>query len=401
MSPPESSRLTWTRRLLVSAAAMLMMASLPVSAVEPETCFSRQHQNAIVNFRLALTRAVTANDARVVRSERDCVLACCSEEIKPGAKCNMAVFNANKHAGDDNCFLFHCQTEQDCPLMKAQEGINTYDIYKGNRICFSSKPQNKMAKKGKPHPVSSSTTTWLTLSSSTSLPVVTAGKEAEHRTTDKPQPNGGTTITTTTTTPPPPTTPTTTPSTTTALHPTTTPTTTTTIPTTTTTIPTTTTTIPTTTTTIPTTTTTIPTTTTTIPTTTTTIPTTTTTIPTTTTTIPTTTTTIPTTTTTTTPTTTTTTPLPTSTVATTTELSTMRTAPDASLVIVPKGAVQSDQADRTGAAQGAVKSGVVAFTVLGLAVLTLALAIGGRKAMESFDRRHYTRLELNDLHYEV
>nr|XP_020469096.1 MANSC domain-containing protein 1 [Monopterus albus] len=355
MSPPESSRLTWTRRLLVSAAAMLMMASLPVSAVEPETCFSRQHQNAIVNFRLALTRAVTANDARVVRSERDCVLACCSEEIKPGAKCNMAVFNANKHAGDDNCFLFHCQTEQDCPLMKAQEGINTYDIY----------------------------------------------KEAEHRTTDKPQPNGGTTITTTTTTPPPPTTPTTTPSTTTALHPTTTPTTTTTIPTTTTTIPTTTTTIPTTTTTIPTTTTTIPTTTTTIPTTTTTIPTTTTTIPTTTTTIPTTTTTIPTTTTTTTPTTTTTTPLPTSTVATTTELSTMRTAPDASLVIVPKGAVQSDQADRTGAAQGAVKSGVVAFTVLGLAVLTLALAIGGRKAMESFDRRHYTRLELNDLHYEV
>ena len=53
------------------------------------------------------------------------------------------------------------------------------------------------------------------------------------------------------------------------------------------------------------------------------------------------------------------------------------------------------------AARGAVKSGMVAFMVLGLAVLTLALAVGGRKAMESFDRRHYTRLELNDLHYEV
>lgn len=39
--------------------------------------------------------------------------------------------------------------------------------------------------------------------------------------------------------------------------------------------------------------------------------------------------------------------------------------------------------------------------VLALAVLTLALAVGGRKAMESFDRRHYTRLELNELHYEV
>lgn len=52
--------------------------------------------------------------------------------VSKGAKCNMAVFNANKQPSDDNCFLFHCQTEQDCPLMKAQEGINTYDIYKGD-----------------------------------------------------------------------------------------------------------------------------------------------------------------------------------------------------------------------------------------------------------------------------
>ncbi|GLD68761.1 MANSC domain-containing protein 1 [Lates japonicus] len=133
MFPPESGRPSpWTLRLLVSAAAVVItLVSLPVSAVEPETCFSRQHQNAIVNVRQALNRPSTAMDARVVRSERDCVLACCSEEVKPGAKCNMAVFNANKHAGDDNCFLFHCQTEQDCPLMKAQDGINTYDIYKG------------------------------------------------------------------------------------------------------------------------------------------------------------------------------------------------------------------------------------------------------------------------------
>lgn len=79
-----------------------------------------------------------------------------------------------------------------------------------------------------------------------------------------------------------------------------------------------------------------------------------------------------------------------------------------SLLIVPKGAVQPEQplqdqsqAKAATAGHGLVKSGVVVFMVLGLAVLTLALAIGGRKAMESFDRRHYTRLELNDLHYEV
>lgn len=51
--------------------------------------------------------------------------------VRPGARCNMAVFKSSKQAGEENCFLFHCPTEQDCPLMKAQDGVNTYDIYKG------------------------------------------------------------------------------------------------------------------------------------------------------------------------------------------------------------------------------------------------------------------------------
>ncbi|KAF1372066.1 hypothetical protein PFLUV_G00260480 [Perca fluviatilis] len=241
MTPPAPSR---TLRppgatTLVTLTLLLLMTSLPMSAaVEPETCFSRQHQSAIVNVRQALTKPTTAMDARVVRSERDCVLACCSEEVKPGAKCNMAVFNGNKHAGEDNCFLFHCQTEQDCPLMKAQDAINTYDIYKAT----TTKPPT----------------------STPFLPI--------------------------------------------------------------------------------------------------------------------------------------------------TDWSTV--TPAATLLIVPKGAEQSELplqnlsagrgvGEGATATRGALKTGMVVFMVLGLAVLTLALAAAGRKAMESFDRRHYTRLELNDLHYEV
>lgn len=84
MTPSASARPSWTLRPLLAATLLLLMTSLPVSAVEPETCFSRQHQNVIVNVRQALGRPTTATDARVVRSERDCVLACCSEEVKPG-----------------------------------------------------------------------------------------------------------------------------------------------------------------------------------------------------------------------------------------------------------------------------------------------------------------------------
>lgn len=84
MTPSASARPSWTLRPLLATALLLLMTSLPVSAVEPETCFSREHQNVIVNVRQALGRPTTAMDARLVRSERDCVLACCSEEVKPG-----------------------------------------------------------------------------------------------------------------------------------------------------------------------------------------------------------------------------------------------------------------------------------------------------------------------------
>ncbi|CAB1346316.1 unnamed protein product, partial [Coregonus sp. 'balchen'] len=114
---------------------MLMMAAAgPVSGSDAETCFSRQHQNATVNVRQALARPTTVMDSRVAQSERDCVLACCSEDVKPGIKCTLAVFNPHKPSeppNNHNCQLFHCQNEQDCPLLAAEQGVNTYDIFKG------------------------------------------------------------------------------------------------------------------------------------------------------------------------------------------------------------------------------------------------------------------------------
>ncbi|XP_070710296.1 MANSC domain-containing protein 1 [Pempheris klunzingeri] len=386
MTPPASPP-SWAFGLL---AAVLLMSSLPVSAVDPETCFSRQHQSVIVNVRQALNRPATAMDARAVQSERDCVLACCSEEVKPGAKCNMAVFNGNKPPREDNCFLFHCQTEQDCPLMKAQDGINTYDIYKGLIHPTTMRP------------VAMATTmdqTTTTTTTTTHTPTTPTTTTTTRRSTTTP-PTTTTTTTTTTTSAP---TTTQAPATTAApppiiviaTMPVVTP------------------------------------------------------APTSTTTTATTTTRAPTTKTTTTtpappvmpaaakkpnktskkqnktakkvkphPVSTTPSARPATTslrVVTATKEAAPRTTSKptttttTSLVIVPKDAVQSDHAlqnssagrGKAAAARGAMKSGVVAFMVLGLAVLTLALAVGGRKAMESFDRRHYTRLELNDLHYEV
>ncbi|XP_034019666.1 MANSC domain-containing protein 1 [Thalassophryne amazonica] len=457
MTPPTSSV-----QLLVTIMLMLM-----ASGMEPETCFSRQHQSAIVDMGFVLHQEGTAMDARLVSSERACILSCCSEEVKPDAKCNMVVFNDLKGPGEENCFLFHCNKEQDCPLKKAQSGVNTYDIFKGvihpTMIRLVTKEQTTTSAPSTPtiQPVTTATTSpavttpqatiTTTMTTTTTTPATSTTVQPPAATTEAPPilivPTlpVATTVTTTTTTPTP-----------------TTPFTTTTAQSTTTTTPATPTVASIITTRKPNkmskkqnktskkakihavTTTTQkavtshviemtsrvtaepPPTTKTATFVTTTTTGTITTMPTTAmSTIPSTTTpaTTPSTTTTVMIITSTATPLPTTAVTTLSTTTTVTvvaesyttwTSPGSSLVITAKGAVQADQTlqkpvsavDRVAqgkamAARAAMKSGTVAFMVLALAVLTLALAVGGRKAMESFDRRHYTRLELNDLHYEV
>lgn len=75
--------MTLSAAVLVPVAVLLVMMSLPASALDSETCFSRQHQSVTVNVRQALSRAAAMNP-RLVHSERDCVLACCSEDVQPG-----------------------------------------------------------------------------------------------------------------------------------------------------------------------------------------------------------------------------------------------------------------------------------------------------------------------------
>uniref|UniRef100_A0A096LYB7 MANSC domain containing 1 n=1 Tax=Poecilia formosa TaxID=48698 RepID=A0A096LYB7_POEFO len=209
MTPPTDLR-PLPRLLFV----MLLM-SLPAAALEPETCFSRQHQGAAINVRVALSRDAAAMMARIVRSERDCVLACCSEEVRTGARCNMAVFKANKQAGEHNCLLFHCPTELDCPLMKAAEGSNTYDIYKGLSHPPTLRPVPMTTTLQTTSTSTSLTTTTTTTqtapSSMTSLPAETGRKEVEDKHTSVPE---TTTSATTTTVAPATSTATTTPTTT-------------------------------------------------------------------------------------------------------------------------------------------------------------------------------------------
>ncbi|KAG7320188.1 hypothetical protein KOW79_016041 [Hemibagrus wyckioides] len=341
-------------KLLLGALIFLLACSCALSSIG-ETCYSRQHRDTIVNVRKALD-----HQKRKKEAERDCILACCSEELKPGIKCNMVMYKPSSQDGIENCYLFHCETEQDCPLMSAKPGTNTYDIFKG-----MTHPAAKGKERAPTMPIMITKQPSTTQSTSTTMKPTTTTTTTQPTTTTSTMQSSTTTHSNTTTT------------STIAptelaiilltmpveIVPTATSTTTTT---------------------------------------------------------------------TTTQSTTTTTKVP-STTSTTTTTHPVEPPPNPvrplkkqirppkkpephgksnpKVVVVemenelknrdsdPAGASASDKSNKKSHLMW--KNSLALLVVLTLIILMFVLAIVGRRAMESFDRRHYTRLELNDLHYEI
>ncbi|KAG5830770.1 hypothetical protein ANANG_G00314120 [Anguilla anguilla] len=112
------------------AAALLLMLRSVAMAPPAEQCLSKLHVNTIVNVRVALSAKGTVMDSCITPTQQACIRSCCSKDLVPGFKCNMVVYQLNKPLGSDNCYLFHCDREEDCPLV-AMEGVNSYYIFTG------------------------------------------------------------------------------------------------------------------------------------------------------------------------------------------------------------------------------------------------------------------------------
>lgn len=72
------------------AAVVLLVSLLFLHTSDPafgssgKMCYSRQHRDAIVNVRVTVERNRAITNSKVKQAEKDCILACCSEEVAPG-----------------------------------------------------------------------------------------------------------------------------------------------------------------------------------------------------------------------------------------------------------------------------------------------------------------------------
>lgn len=71
-------------RTAVLLACVVLQALGGTFDPDRETCYSRQHRDVGVNTRVALDQKGTVMEARAKPSEKDCILTCCSEDVRPG-----------------------------------------------------------------------------------------------------------------------------------------------------------------------------------------------------------------------------------------------------------------------------------------------------------------------------
>lgn len=106
--------------LLTLSALFLVTVSMSAP------CISQTFPNMVIDISQAVARGARFTDPLSVFSVEECLSACCMPLAMGGdPDCNLIVFDARKEPGLQNCYIFHCPTLDDCPLVPSP-GVLSY-----------------------------------------------------------------------------------------------------------------------------------------------------------------------------------------------------------------------------------------------------------------------------------
>ncbi|XP_029455657.1 MANSC domain-containing protein 1 [Rhinatrema bivittatum] len=110
------------------SSVLLLVLCMSSVLCTGQQCSTEKIQNVIIDFKVALLKGIKDNDPIYVSTEEACLDLCCSEEKISGNKiCNFMTFDSKMPKNLPNCYLFHCPTEEACPL-KPTAGMMSYKI---------------------------------------------------------------------------------------------------------------------------------------------------------------------------------------------------------------------------------------------------------------------------------
>ncbi|KAM5262751.1 MANSC domain-containing protein 1 [Ctenodactylus gundi] len=118
----EEWRLTYT---------WVMICFLPLRLLASQNCLPESLDDVVIDIQSSLSKGIRGNEPVHTATHMDCINSCCSTiDIAGDKACNLMIFDTRKAAGQPNCYLFYCPSEEACPL-KPAKGLKSYRIIRG------------------------------------------------------------------------------------------------------------------------------------------------------------------------------------------------------------------------------------------------------------------------------
>ncbi|XP_051011423.1 MANSC domain-containing protein 1 [Acomys russatus] len=93
-----------------------------------QNCLTESLEGVVIDIQTSLSKGIRGNEPTHTATQEECIGACCSTQNIAGDKpCNLMIFDTRKTAGQPNCYLFFCPSEDACPL-KPAKGLVSYRL---------------------------------------------------------------------------------------------------------------------------------------------------------------------------------------------------------------------------------------------------------------------------------
>lgn len=116
----------WEGRSLTYTGVILCFLTLRLST--GQNCLTESLADVVIDIQASISKGIRGNEPMHTPTQQDCSRSCCSTKNIAGDKaCNLMIFDTRKTAGQPNCYLFFCPSEEACPL-KPAKGLESYRI---------------------------------------------------------------------------------------------------------------------------------------------------------------------------------------------------------------------------------------------------------------------------------
>ncbi|XP_003501307.1 MANSC domain-containing protein 1 [Cricetulus griseus] len=132
------------------AYTLVVICFLTPRLAAGQKCLTESLEDVIIDIQSSLSKGIRGNEPIHTITQEECIGACCSTQNIAGDKsCNLMIFDTRKTAGQPNCYLFFCPSEEACPL-KPAKGLMSYRLIRDFPLARATSPLQKLTQEDSP-----------------------------------------------------------------------------------------------------------------------------------------------------------------------------------------------------------------------------------------------------------